>query len=1451
MLEKIIRLSIKNKLIVGLFILLLIVGGIYNATQLPIDAVPDITNNQVTIITSSPSYGAADIERIITAPIEQVTRNIPGIIEQRSFSRFGLSVVTIVFKDETDIYWARTQVNERLQQVASIIPPEIGRPELGPVTTGLGEIYQYVVKPAKGYENKYSLQELRSIQDWIIRKQLLGTEGVADVSSFGGKLKQFEIAINPEKLKSLQVSLQEVIDAVEQNNQNTGGAYIEKGPSVLYIRSEGLVKNQQEIEAIAIKQTSNGTAVKIKDVAEVKIGSAIRYGAVVYNNEKEVCGAVVMMLKGENSSKVIKKVKEKIAEIKKTLPEGVEVEAFLDRTKMVNNAISTVERNLIEGALIVVLILVLFLGNFRAGLLVASVIPLSMLFAIILMNFFGVSGNLMSLGALDFGLIVDGAVIIVEAILHRLHHNKQFSELTEVSKLQMDEEVRTSSGKMMNAAVFGQIIILIVYLPILSLEGIEGKMFKPMAQTVSFAILGAFLLSLTYIPMMSSLVLSRKIKKGNNLSERTIIAIERKFKKLLEKALLIPKRIVAGSISLFVISVVVMSHLGGEFIPELEEGDFAVDTRTLTGSSLTTTIQATQKTAEILKSKFPEVEKVVTKIGSGEIPTDPMPIEASDMMVILKDKSEWTSAKTFDELAEKMSKAVEDLPGVTTGFQYPVQMRFNELMTGARQDVVCKIFGDDLDSLSKYAEELGRIINTVDGARDLYVESTTGLPQLVIRVNRDGLIKHNLTVNEVNKAIATSYSGYLAGQIYEHEERYDIAIRLDSTSRTKTEDIGSLPIVKNNGIIIPLREVADVNIEVGPNQIQREDAHRRITIGFNVRGRDVESIVKELKEKTEKQVKFPSGYYITYGGQFENLIQARQRLMIAVPIALLLILLMLYFAFGKIKQGLLIFSAIPLSAMGGIFALWLRDMPFSISAGIGFIALFGVAVLNGIVLITEFNLLKREGMKDPKQLVIKGTSIRLRPVLMTACVASLGFLPMALSNGAGAEVQRPLATVVIGGLITATILTLIVLPILYVMFEQRKPKIRNLNFSKAGIIIIALMIGFNANAQQAKVVSKEEAVQLAIENNNSLKAYSLNSEIIKSETKSASKFDPLDISTSFGNLNGNTNDSRIAFIQNIPNIPEIIAINKQNNVKVLQNENERKLFEKELSKSVRNHYDELSALQYKATLLTQTDSLFAQAQDRFQRMFDAGEIGAGEFLQMKLRRNNLSNELQNNNNQIFEAESILRSLLQVDYYIKPTMLTSLTIEKIDTANISRTEQLSIKQLALESEVLNKAIQIEKAKFFPKIRAGYSLQSFNREGSSSPYLSNINYQSFDAGIQIPLICFNYGSGIKKSKAKLQINELNKTRSTIIIDNDINIALAKYRNNTLILERSLSTDLLLVGQLENGLKKKLNEGEINYTEWVLTGELILRTYLTTIDNWTNQRESLNEILFYSNN
>ena len=1039
MLNKIIEFSIKNKLIIALFTLGLIIYGIFEVRKLPIDAVPDITDNQVQIITVSPSLGAPDVERFITFPLEQANNNIAGIKQMRSFSRFGLSVITIVFKDEVDLHWARQQVAERLQQVSKDIPTSLGTPSMAPISTGLGEIYQYVVRPKKGYEHRYNAMQLRTIQDWIVRRQLLGTEGVADVASFGGDLKQYEVAVNPSQLKSMGVTMTEVFDALQKNNQNTGGAYIEKGPSVLFIRTEGLMGKITDIENTVVKNLEDGTPILIKNIGTVQYGKAIRYGAMTYNGKGEVAGAVVMMMKGENSNEVIKKVKTRIEEIQKTLPEGVKIDAFLDRTKMVNNAIGTVEKNLLEGALIVVFVLVLFLGNLRAGFLVASVIPLSMLFAIIMMNIFGVSGNLMSLGALDFGLIVDGAVIIVEAVLHRLQHLKVYQNQN-ISQTMMDDEVYTSSSKMMNSAVFGQIIILIVYLPILTLEGVEGKMFIPMAQTVIFALLGAFILSLTYIPMMSSLVLSKKIDNKKTISDKMIEKIENIYNSSLEKVLRIPNIIFFGIVGVFFFAVFIMTRLGGEFIPSLPEGDFAVDTRVLPGSNLKTSTDAVQKSSQILMKKFPEIEKIVGKTGSSEIPTDPMPIDASDMMIILKPRAEWTSATTYDELSEKMSAELKkNMIGVTYSFQYPVAMRFNELMTGARQDVVCKIFGENLDTLKVYAEKLGQISKKIEGAQNIYVEPVSGMPQIVITYKREAMSQFGLNVSDVNNIVNTAFAGQATGSVFEGEKKFDLVVRLDGNQRKNVDDVNNLLISTPSGIEIPLSTVANVELKESINQIQRENAQRRIIVGFNVRNRDIQSTVEDLQQNVEKQLKLPAGYSIKYGGTFENLQQAKSRLAIAVPVSLFLILLMLYFAFNSVKYGLLIFSAIPLSAIGGILSLWLRDMNFSISAGVGFIALFGVAVLNGIVLISEFNRQKTI-QPDLKTAVIIGGKTRLRPVLMTAFVASLGFLPMAISTGEGAEVQRPLATVVIGGLLLATYLTLYLLPVMYIWFEAHFPE---------------------------------------------------------------------------------------------------------------------------------------------------------------------------------------------------------------------------------------------------------------------------------------------------------------------------------------------------------------------------------------------------------------------------
>ena len=1034
MLDKIIHYSIKNKLVIGLFTLALVIWGTYSITRLPIDAVPDITNNQVQIITIAPSQSALDIERLVTFPVEQTMATIPGIHEIRSFSRFGLSVVTIVFFDNVDVYWARQQVNERLTVATSQIPPGVGRPDLAPITTGLGEIYQYILRPEKGFEKKYDAMELRSMQDWIVRRQMLGIAGVADVASFGGYLKQYEISINPDKLRSYNLGIEDVFTALKKNNQNTGGAYIDKKPNAYFIRSLGLIGSTDDIGNIVVTNTDTGIPILIRNIAEVRFGHATRFGAMTYNGEGEVVGGLVLMLKGENSSAVVNRVKERMAQIQNNLPEGVNIEPFLDRSNLVRRAIGTVETNLIEGALIVIVVLVLFLGNARAGLIVASVIPLAMLFAVSLMHVFGVSGNLMSLGAIDFGLIVDGAVIIVEATMHHLGLRTITQRLTQA---EMDQEVYESASKIRSSAAFGEIIILIVYLPILALVGVEGKMFRPMAQTVSFAILGAFILSLTYVPMMSALFLSKNPSHKRNISDRMMDLFHRQYIPVISAALRHKFIVVISAVILFAISLFVFLRLGGEFLPTLEEGDFAVDTRVLTGSSLSYTVDAAIKGAEVMLREFPdEVEKVIGKIGSSEIPTDPMPIDACDLMVVLKPKDQWVKANDREELAEKMSKALQVVPGVTFGFQQPIQMRFNELISGVRQDVAIKIFGEDLDVLTGLSREVARVVRTVEGARDLYVEEVTGLPQIVIDINRGEVAKYGLNIEAINQSINTAFAGQSAGLVFEGERRYELTVRLASQNRQSIEDVRNLFVTAPSGEQIPLKQLADVQFKVGPNQIQREDAKRRITVAFNVRGRDVANIVAEIQSKIAAQIKFPPGYFTAYGGQFQNLQEAKTRLSIAVPAALLLIFALLFFTFHSVKQAALIFTAIPMAAIGGIFALLLRGMPFSISAGVGFIALFGVAVLNGIVLIAEFNRLKSQGMTDLGDVVMKGTQTRLRPVLMTAAVASLGFLPMALATSAGAEVQKPLATVVIGGLISSTLLTLFVIPCLYIYFER-------------------------------------------------------------------------------------------------------------------------------------------------------------------------------------------------------------------------------------------------------------------------------------------------------------------------------------------------------------------------------------------------------------------------------
>jgi heavy metal efflux system protein len=1438
MLNRIIEFSVKNKLIIGLMVIALIITGIFQVTKLPIDAVPDITNNQVLVITQAPAYGANDIERLVTFPIEQANSNIAGLKEIRSFSRFGLSLVTMVFEDDIDIYWARQQVSEKLLQAKTQIPQGIGDPELGPISTGLGEIYQYVVRPKKGFEKKFGPTELRTIQDWIVRRQLIGVKGVAEVSSFGGKLKQYEVAVMPDKLNAYGITINDVFAALEQNNQNTGGAYIEKGPTVLYIRSEGLLKNIDDIQNIAIKKSNTQVPLFLRDVAEVKIGSATRYGAVCYNDNGEVAGAIVMMLKGANSNEVIKDVKARIEKIKTTLPEGVVIEPFLDRTKMVNNAIGTVQKNLLEGALIVIFVLVIFLGNLRAGFLVASVIPLAMLFAICMMNLFGVSGNLMSLGALDFGLIVDGAVIIVEAIMHQIQYAK--NNTANLSQHQMDNTVASSSKKMMNSSVFGQLIILIVYLPIFSLQGIEGKMFKPMAQTVAFALLGAFLLSLTYIPMMSALFLSRK-KHKQNFSDKMMTFLEKYYQAILIKALRIPKLILFSVIGLFGFAVFVLTTLGGEFIPALEEGDFAVDTRVLSGSNLNTTIEFTQKTAHILKTKFPEVEKVVTKIGSGEVPTDPMPMEASDMMVILKDKSEWTSAKTFNELSEKMSKALQDVPGVTAGFQYPVQMRFNELMTGARQDVVCKIFGENLDTLVTYAESLGKQISTIPGAKDLYIEPITGMPQVVIDYNRQAIAQYHLSIADVNKIVNTAFAGQTTGQLFEDEKRFDIVVRLNADAKKNIDDIKNLLVPTENGMQIPLSQLATVSIKQGINQIQREDAKRRIVVGFNVKGRDVQSIVKELQQKVDVSIKLPVGYYTTYGGAFENLEQATKRLMIAVPISLLLIFVLLFFAFKNLKQGLLIYTAIPLSAIGGVLFLAIRGLPFSISAGVGFIALFGVAVLNGIVLISEFNRLKQDGISSLSRIVIKGTSLRLRPVLMTALVASLGFLPMALSNGSGAEVQRPLATVVIGGLLLATLLTLFVLPLLYIVSEKGIQLKRN----KLKITVLLFIMISNGMCSFAQTPIKlSQAINIGLLNNTQIKNEQLKADYAKTIIGTAKEIPKTNFFTELGQVNSALFDNKFGIAQSIP-FPKIYKkqqqvyeaewnIAKANTV----------LKEWEIKKMITEIYYQYQYLKEKEALLMQTDTLFTTFYNKAVLRLQKGEsnilektTAENQKLAIELQLQQIRQEIKGNNIRFKYA------LNQTD--VTPFFEGQYSFCSIDTIAISNHPVLGIYNQEINVAIANTAL--EKINLKPDFNIGINNTSFRGIGPN-----NLSYNGFDRftslqlGIAIPIFT-------KSHKAKinaLQIKEKITSGSIGIVQDKLKAEFEKWLVNYLtskeMLNNYVTINLKNATVLKQTANKQFINGEINYLDFVM----LLHQAIGMESNYIDLRQALNNSIVQLN-
>ncbi|MCY7356828.1 MAG: efflux RND transporter permease subunit [Rudanella sp.] len=1496
MLDRIIRFSIHNKLIIGLFAIALTIWGGYSFTQLPIDALPDITNNQVQVITRSPSLSAPDVERLLTFPVEQTMATLPNVVEMRSFSRFGLSVITIVFKENIDVYWARQQVFERLSQARAQIPASAGDPELAPVTTGLGEIYQYVVQPKKGCEKRYPPSELRSIQDWIVRRQLLGTPGVADVSTFGGYLKQYEVAVDPARLMASGVSMNDLFTALDHNNQNAGGAYIDRRPNAYFIRTEGLLGSLEDIRSVVVHQTDGGVPVLVRDVAEVQIGHAVRYGAVTRNGEEEVVGAVVMMLKGANSSEVIGNVKERITQIEKSLPEGTEIVAFLDRTDLVNRAISTVTRNLIEGALIVIFVLVLLLGNWRAGVVVASVIPLAMLFAVSMMNLFGVSGNLMSLGAIDFGLIVDGAVIIVEATLHHLatrrvlsvsdgameqwseeqrgtmipqstqsfHHSPERRTVTQstLTQSQMDAEVAEAASRIRSTAAFGELIILIVYLPILALVGVEGKMFRPMAETVIFAIAGAFILSLTYVPMMSALLLIKKpLPEGHRtISDRIMTFFHRLYDPAIRWTLAHRGVVVGASVLAFAGSLWLFSSLGGEFLPELDEGDFAVDTRMIPGSSLSETVQATLKAEKILMDKFPEVKQVVGKIGSGEIPTDPMPIEAADMMVILKNQDEWTSGKTMAELAEKMQAEVSKLPGVSFSFQQPIQMRFNELMTGIKQDVAVKLYGEDLNVLGEYARRIGRVVNTVPGTTELYVEQVSGLPQIVVRFDREALARFGMSIDEANRSVHAAFAGAEAGTVCEGERRYGLSVRFREQNRQELNDVQNLLLSGQNGQQVPLGQVADVKFENSVNQIQRENAQRRITVAFNVRGRDVESVVNELKNKLTQQVKLPAGYYTTYGGQFQNLEEAKKRLTVAVPVALGLIFLLLFFTFHSLRQAILIFTAIPLAAIGGILALWIRGMPFSISAGVGFIALFGVSVLNGIVLIGEFNHLQQEGNRNLRDVILRGTATRLRPVLMTALVASMGFLPMALSNSAGAEVQKPLATVVIGGLISATLLTLLVLPCFY-WWEQTGPSLRGLgrrkkSFSKAGTLIFSLLLFlfFSGIASAQSPLSLQNALDQALQNNGSAQVSNLNIAIQRAGRTAARGIPGTDISVLSGQYNSYRWDNNLTISQTLPNGKLNSGLERLADASIRGSELSARVTQNGLRAEVKSVYYALAYLNERQKLLRQQDSLLVE----FRRATDIRRrTGEGTALEVATADNllgELRNQLALTQADRAIAISNLQTLLNTTnpLALPDNQLSRRAMPALSDSALAQNPTLAL--LQQQTDIAQTRIAVEQARLRPDFTVGYFNQSLSGpqtldNGQERVYGAGKRFQGVQAGVSIPVFQKAQRARVESARLGQQLATATLTYNRRTAQGDLTAAIGEIRKQQSSLDYYDQTGLPIARQLAEGARKAYRAGEIGYVEYsqALTRSYQTRlTYLDTINGYNQAVIMLERLL-----
>ncbi|WP_322407115.1 CusA/CzcA family heavy metal efflux RND transporter [Idiomarina sp. PL1-037] len=1036
MIDALIRFAVERRWLVLAATLLVAAAGVYSTLKLPIDAVPDITNVQVQINSEAPGYSPLETEQRISYPVETAMAGLPKLDYTRSISRYGLSQVTVVFEEGTDIYWARQQISERLQKVRGEVPDGI-EPTMGPIASGLGEIVNYVVRAKEGATNAdgeaYTPEQLRTIQDWIIKPQLVKVPGVTEINSVGGYEKQYQVAPIPGRMLAYKVTMQDLLAALDLNNRNAGAGYIEKNGEQWLVRSPGQLKTLDDIRGVVVTKRDDAP-VRVSDVAEVKLGEQLRTGAST-SGESEVVLGTAMMLIGENSRIVAQNVANKIEEVQRSLPDGVVIETVYNRTSLVDKTIATVEKNLFEGAVLVIVVLFILLGNVRAALITACVIPLSMLFAVSGMVANKVSGNLMSLGAIDFGIIVDGAVIVVENALRRLGIAQQRLGRVLTTKERLIE-VTHSTREVFNPAVFGVLIIMLVYLPIFALSGVEGKMFHPMAFTVVAALLGALIFSVTFVPAAIAIFVRGNIKHGEN---RIMRAARKVYQPVLRQTLKLPVVIILLGFGLFAVSMFQASRMGTEFLPQLDEGDIAMQALRIPGTGLQQSI-AMQKDVESVVSRFDEVKLVFSKIGTPDVATDPMPPSVADTIIILKEREDWLNPeKTKEQLVAEIRTAVQELPGNKYEFTQPIEMRFNELIAGVRADLGVRIYGDDLQTLKRLGDSAAAVIRTVNGAADVRVEQMTGLSTLSVIPKRDHLALLGLTVADVQRAVQAAVGGVQSGIIYEGDKRFKLMVRLDKEWRKSIEQLKSLPIDLPAGNpelrYVPLGEVAELSLESGPNQINRESSKRNVIVSANVEDRDLGSFVADVQDALTTEVDLPAGYWVNYDGTFEQLQSASQRLSLVVPLALLLIIGLLYSAFNSLSSALVIFTGVPLGLTGGIFALALRDMPLSISAAVGFIALSGVAVLNGVVMLTFIRQLLRDGL-PLKDAVFEGAQQRLRPVLMTALVASLGFVPMALNTGVGAEVQRPLATVVIGGIVSSTLLTLVVLPALYYLVQR-------------------------------------------------------------------------------------------------------------------------------------------------------------------------------------------------------------------------------------------------------------------------------------------------------------------------------------------------------------------------------------------------------------------------------